>query len=63
MRPNKRNLIKVGSLTVILLGATHVLVDNDSWYHDPLQVVFSIGLVIHCLLVFRVKRESAKNAN
>lgn len=39
------SVIILGTLSV-LIGAVHVFVPNDSPYHDPLQIVLALGLLL-----------------
>lgn len=48
--------VNILGILSVLIGVVHVFVPNASPYHDPLQLVLAIGLLLICGGVFLNKR-------
>lgn len=54
--PTSLKAIYIIGITLLLAGCLHIILPNDSQYHDPLQVVLAIGSLLIGIAVFLDKR-------
>lgn len=45
-KTNKNNWLQVTGAILILIGATSIFPENDTWLHTALQITFVLGCVV-----------------
>ena len=55
-KEKKFNWLFIVSVMVMLTEALHIIVDNESALHAPLQIVFAAGALSMAFTIFKIKR-------
>jgi len=45
-KTNKNNWLQITGAILILIGATSIFPENDTWLHTALQIIFVLGCIV-----------------
>lgn len=43
---NKKSWLQIAGAVLILIGATNIFPENDTWLHTTLQITFVLGCIV-----------------